>query len=31
MPSSGQTLAGLALIANRFLPLAVAWHAVLVS
>jgi hypothetical protein len=30
MPGSEQILAGLALIANRFLPLAVAWHVVLV-
>ncbi|MBK7401940.1 MAG: hypothetical protein IPJ34_38240 [Myxococcales bacterium] len=28
MPSSLQILAGLALVANRFLPLAVAWHVV---
>lgn len=30
MPSSQQILAGLALVANRFLLLAMAWHAVLV-
>ncbi len=30
MPSSEQILAGLALVANRFLLLAVAWHAVLI-
>jgi hypothetical protein len=29
MPSSEQILAGLALIGNRFLPLAIAWHVVL--